>query len=247
LTRTLDTLLYSTRRYALPLHRLIVVTVAGLLYLYARLVALTSRLSSTGDYVWPDIPAPSVIALWHGGAPSLLAAFAKRRPHSPVSIMVACDPRGDCLALLCRLLGLRVVRGDASRGGWAALAELARGLLRGNCVVVTADGGGPARLTKPGAVALASAAGVPLIPVGADCRPAIYERRKWDGARNPVPFGRVALTVRRGRRFPAFSDAGALERARLWSQQALDEAAAAATASLGSIAAVRRRGGSVER
>lgn len=232
LTRALDALFDATRRHALPLHCVGVVAAATLLFLYARLVALTSRLSSVGEHEWPDLPAPAVLALWHAEAPSLLAAFARRRPRAPVSIMVAGNPRGDCLALLCRMLGMRVVRGESGEGGRAALAELARQVAGGSCAVVTADGGGPARVAKLGAAALASATGAPLVVLGADCRPAINERRKWDRARNPVPFGRVVVAVGARRCLPAFTDAASAERARLWSQLALDEAAAAAASSL---------------
>ena len=77
--------------------------------------------------------------------------------------MISHDPRGDYLALLCRMIGFHVVRGDSEEGGWEALLELARELMNGASVILTADGGGPARQAKVGAIALASAVGVPLI------------------------------------------------------------------------------------
>lgn len=81
-----------------------------------------------------------------------------------------------------------VVRGDSPEGGWNdALLQLAHELMNGACVILTATGA--ARIAKVGAVALAFSAGVPLIPLAADCRPAIEERHKWDAARNPLPFG----------------------------------------------------------
>ena len=48
---------------------------------------------------------------------------------------------------------------------------------------------------KVGALALASATKVPLVPISANCYPAIVERRKWDVARNPLPFARVAVVM----------------------------------------------------
>jgi lysophospholipid acyltransferase (LPLAT)-like uncharacterized protein len=112
-----------------------------------------------------------------------------------MAIMIACDPRGYCLALFCRLLGLRVVRDESGESGWETLALLAREMSRSVCAVITADGGGPARVAKVGAVALAAATGAPLLPVGADCRPSIYERRKWNRVRTPLPFGHVAIAL----------------------------------------------------
>lgn len=147
--------------------------------------------------------------------------------------MVSRDPRGDCLALLCHMLGLRVIRGDGAGSGWPALRKLAREVMRGSCVIVTADGGGPARVAKVGAAALASATGAPLVAAGADCRPAIFERHKWDRARNPVPFGRVAITLGRPLALAVFTDAATVERARRMLQAAADEAADEAARAIG--------------
>jgi lysophospholipid acyltransferase (LPLAT)-like uncharacterized protein len=147
--------------------------------------------------------------------------------------MIARDPRGDCLALFCRLLGLRVVRGESGESGWEALAELAREMARGGCAVITADGGGAARVAKIGAVALASATGAPLLPVGADCRPAIYERHKWDRVRTPLPFGHVAIALGQPRDYPALADLASIEEARRWLQDALNEVAATARRAIG--------------
>ncbi|HEX2489320.1 MAG TPA: DUF374 domain-containing protein [Blastocatellia bacterium] len=142
--------------------------------------------------------------------------------------MIARDPRGDCLALFCRLLGLRVVRGESGERGWEALAELAREMASGACAVITADGGGPARVAKVGAVALASATGAPLLPVGADCSPAIYERHKWDRVRTPLPFGQVAIALGQQCAYPLLADSASIEEARRRLQDALNDVAATA-------------------
>jgi lysophospholipid acyltransferase (LPLAT)-like uncharacterized protein len=147
--------------------------------------------------------------------------------------MIARDPRGDCLALFCRLLGFRVVRGESGEGGWEALAELAREMARGVCAVITADGGGPARVPKVGAVALASATGAPLMPVGADCRPAIYERHKWDRVRTPLPFGHAAVALGQPCAYPALADSASIEEARRRLQDALNEVAETAQRAVG--------------
>jgi lysophospholipid acyltransferase (LPLAT)-like uncharacterized protein len=171
--------------------------------------------------------------MWHGCANSWLVVVARRKPLPPMAIMIACDPRGDCLALFCRLLGLRVVRGESNESGWEALAELAQEMARGGCAVITADGGSPARVAKVGAVALASATGAPLLPVGADCRPAIYERHKWDRVRTPLPFGHVAIALGRPRDYSALIDLAKIEEARRRLQDALNEVAATAKGAIG--------------
>jgi lysophospholipid acyltransferase (LPLAT)-like uncharacterized protein len=150
-----------------------------------------------------------------------------------MAIMIARDPRGDCLALFCRLLGLRVVRGESGESGWEALAQLAREMARGGCAVITADGGGPARVAKVGAVALAAATGALLLPVGADCRPAIYERHKWDRVRTPLPFGHVAVALGRLCDSPAMTDLAQIDEARRRLQDSLNKVVATARRAAG--------------
>jgi lysophospholipid acyltransferase (LPLAT)-like uncharacterized protein len=100
------------------------------------------------------------------------------------------DARGDCVALFCRWLGFEVVRGDAEHGGREALIEIANEVREGAAALISPDGG-PPFVARVGAIALASAVGVPLILVGADCSPSVFERHKWDDARNPLPYGRI--------------------------------------------------------
>jgi hypothetical protein len=56
LTRTLDVGFALVRKYALPVHWLGVVLSATVLFIYARLVALTGRVTTTGALHWPHVP-----------------------------------------------------------------------------------------------------------------------------------------------------------------------------------------------
>ena len=85
---------------------------------------------------------------------------------------------------------------------------------------------------KVGAVALAASAGVPLIPLGADCRPAIEERHKWDAARNPLPFGHLIVLLGETLRVAPLASLSAIEAARSWLEGALNRASFDAVASL---------------
>jgi hypothetical protein len=231
-TRFLDNVFRTSRTYLPPLHWLGVVLSATVLFLYARIVAITSRLTTTGEYDWEKLPSPCVLTVWHGEAPSLIAALAKKSPPAPIAIMISLDPRGDCLALLCRMIGLRVVRGHRDEGGWEALARLAGEIENGACVIITADGGGPARVAKIGAVALAWTMCVPLVAVGAACRPALSEKHKWDAARNPVPFGRIGIAFGESRIVSELNNEMVLEEERSWLQNALDKVAVTAKQSV---------------
>jgi lysophospholipid acyltransferase (LPLAT)-like uncharacterized protein len=223
LTRSLDAAFAWVRKHLPPVHWLFAALTATVLFLYAQIVAVTARLVTTGSESWPYVQAPCVFALWHRDAPSLLVAFAKRRPQARMVIMIARDPRGDYLAMLCRLIGFGVVRGDSGEGGWDALLELAHELMDGACVILTADGGGPARIAKIGAVALALSVGVPLIPLAADCHPAIEERHKWDEARNPVPFCYLTVSLGPSRKFTPLIDHDSIEHARRWLEETLNQ------------------------
>jgi lysophospholipid acyltransferase (LPLAT)-like uncharacterized protein len=131
------------------------------------------------------------------------------------------------------MIGLRVVRGSSEEGGWEALSELAREVERGVCALITADGEGPAQVAKVGAVALAAATGAPLVAIGADCRPALSERHKWDRARIPLPFCRVAIAAGEPRGLPFFHKTESIEDARLNLQSALEDATLSALRALG--------------
>jgi lysophospholipid acyltransferase (LPLAT)-like uncharacterized protein len=193
LTRAVDGVLELLAAYLPILHWAGVAAGAAILYLYAQIVAVTVRLITAGTPGWSDLPAPAVLALWHGSAPSFLVAFSARRLPGRTVFMIARGARGDYLALLCRLLRFGVVRDDSGHRGWEALSSLVHELGRGARVVIAVDGGGPARAVKPGALALASATGAPLLALGVACRPALVARHKWDRARTPLPFGRVAV------------------------------------------------------
>jgi lysophospholipid acyltransferase (LPLAT)-like uncharacterized protein len=233
LTRTIDAAAEFVRRYLPSIHWVAIRFSALLLYGYARAVRATAKIVTVGSYRWPDFPKGSVLAIWHGSAPSLLVAFTARRPGMPVKLMVSRDARGDCVALFGRWLGFEIVRGDARRGGWKALIEIANEVRNGAAALISPDGNGPPFVARVGVVALASAAGVPIIPVGAYCRPSVFERHKWDVARNPLPYGRIAVVCGEPLTFPSFEDAASLERARQQLQDALDRAAGEARSALG--------------
>ena len=232
LTQTVDAAFAFVRKYLPPVHWFFAAMTAVLMFVYARIVAMTARLESRGALVWPQVPAPSVFALWHRDAPSLLVAFAKRPLSVRTVIMIARDPRGDYLAMLSRMVGFAVVRGDSESGGREALQQLVNELSNGACVILTADGGGPARIAKVGAVALASSVGVPLIPLAADCHPAIEERHKWDAARNPLPFGKLFVLIGPALRMGPLLDLPSIEEAKGRLEVALNRAGFDAVAAL---------------
>jgi lysophospholipid acyltransferase (LPLAT)-like uncharacterized protein len=231
-TRFLDAGAIWMREHVPLLHWIGAGLFALVFFAYARLLALTVRLVPAGTRAWPDLPAPCVLVVWHGSAPSLLAAIARQPPTVPLAIMVAADPRGDALAMICRMMGMRVLRGHSGNRGWKALTEMAAELERPACAILTPDGGGPAHYAKPGAVALASASGAPLLALGAEAKPALAEPHKWDAPRNPLPWSRIGIAVSEPVSVPEISDSAALEDFRVAMQRELDGAASRAQQAL---------------
>jgi lysophospholipid acyltransferase (LPLAT)-like uncharacterized protein len=119
------------------------------------------------------------------------------------------------------MLGFEVVRTDGAQGGCSELTALAEKLKQGACVIITADGAGPAKRAKWGTVALASATGVPLVPLKADCSPALQQSHKWDAARNPLPFSSVSVWMGTPRTLAPIVDSHSLDRAKTWLQETL--------------------------
>ncbi|HEV8585052.1 MAG TPA: lysophospholipid acyltransferase family protein [Methylomirabilota bacterium] len=150
---------------------------------------------------------PLIYAVWHGRiliVPWLNAWLRRREGARAVRVLTSRSRDGQLMADFARRFGLEVVRGSSSRGGAAALRELARAVRAGEDVAVVPDGPrGPARRLQGGIVALAATTGAPIVPVGVAARPA---RRlgSWDRFMVPAPFARCAvvfgeaLEVKRG-------------------------------------------------
>lgn len=231
-TQRIDAVLLWMRKYAPPVHWLGAGASGLTLYVYAWIAGKTARLSSMGERAWPDVPERCVLAIWHDSAPSLLAAIAKAKPTVRLAIMVSTEPRGDSLQVLCRLLGIEVIRGDWEHHGWQSVVRLARLAEEGACIMITPDGGGPRRMARAGALVLAAAADVPLVVMGADCQPALREPNKWDQPRNPVPFCQIAIAMEAAVRFGDFEDAAAMDAARVTLERSLNGAASKASRAL---------------
>jgi lysophospholipid acyltransferase (LPLAT)-like uncharacterized protein len=147
----------------------------------------TWRLSSEGPDPFAG-PRPVLGAVWHQG---LLVAAYRWRARG-VAVPVSRSRDGDLIDGVLRRLGFaESPRGSSSRGASGLLRALIRIARQGTVVAVLPDGPrGPARVAKPGIVALASATGAALVPVGVAARPCL-RFGSWDGTMLPLPFARV--------------------------------------------------------
>jgi len=214
---------------ALP--RVTLLAVPALAALTVRLLGLTLRLTIIGlDALRPAWRErrPTIYALWHGRllmVPWVSARLASQRDGRGIRVLASRSRDGELIARFVRRFGLQAVRGSSSRGGAAAVRELAAALRAGDDVVVAPDGPrGPRQRVQPGLPALAALSGAPVVPVAFAARPA---RRlgTWDAFLIPAPFARCALV---------FGDAVSVARdddrdeARARIEQALDATTAAA-------------------
>jgi hypothetical protein len=164
-----------------------------------RALGLTLRLTVIGlDALRPAWRErrPLIYALWHGRllmVPWVSARLAGVRGARDIRVLASRSRDGELIARFVRRFGLEAVRGSSSRGGAAAVRELAAALRAGDDVVVAPDGPrGPRQRVQPGLPALAALTGVPVVPLAFAARPA---RRlpTWDAFLIPAPFARCAL------------------------------------------------------
>jgi hypothetical protein len=140
-------------------------------------------------------PWPVIAVLWHNRV-SLLAGFFPATMRNNCAALASASGDGEVAARALRTLGFQVVRGSSSRGGYHALLELKRKLLEEKLTVgITVDGPrGPRYEVHPGAVMLAEATGLPILPLSLNA-PRRWELKSWDRTQIPKPFSRVGLMV----------------------------------------------------
>lgn len=193
----------STRKIRKRLSKPVVHITAHLLawtyYVYMTLVWYTSRIESYG--MGRAVNAVNkhrniVVALWHDNA-----VLAPRccRVFRPTTLASRSDI-GEVITAILKLQRYDVFRGGSSRGKKRRIPVLQ--LLVDHVrqrqevmLALTVDGStGPARVMKPGIVALSGETGAPIFAVHIACKPAI-KLLTWDRTRIPVPFGRIVMVL----------------------------------------------------
>jgi len=167
-----------------------------------------------------DAGEPVIFVLWHG---RLLPLAYHHRGQGLVTL-VSRSADGEYIAGVLRHWGYGAVRGSSSRGGGPALRELVRLVRSGRSICVTADGPrGPRERIKPGALLAAQLTGRPLIPAAAGTGRAWWFEG-WDRFLVPKPFASIRVAYGE----PVFVQ-------RKGGQHALDEAAGALEATMGTL------------
>jgi lysophospholipid acyltransferase (LPLAT)-like uncharacterized protein len=173
---------------------------------------------------------PTLVVVWHHQlflASWLLARDLVRR-GVPMVVLISRSRDGSIAAEVGRLLGADVVRGSTSRGGGAALRQLVRAANAGRTPLIIPDGPrGPALSCKPGAIALATLAELPVLPLGLAVD-RCWRLRSWDRLVVPKPFARLSIVAGEARRLPSDLDEPGREAARRALEAELNQLTAAA-------------------
>jgi lysophospholipid acyltransferase (LPLAT)-like uncharacterized protein len=158
----------------------------------ARAVAASWRFEYVNREAWDGLVAAGsgfACMLWHETLLPLL--WHHRKARAVIVVSQARD--GQYLSDFAEAIGYRLVRGSSSRGAVGALIAASRELEGGAIVALTPDGPrGPRREMKPGVLAAAQRAGVPVLPVYAEMKSG-WRVHSWDRFCVPKPFARIRV------------------------------------------------------
>lgn len=177
-----------------------------------------------------------ILAFWHGRI--LPATYYFRRRG--IVVITSANFDGEWIAGIIERFGYGTARGSTSRGGRKALLQLRRALTAGHPAGFTVDGPrGPARVSQPGAVWLASATGHPVVPFHCEAD-RHWTVRSWDATQIPRPFARVAISIGAPITVPSDADEAMLHHYRERLDEALRAAERRARARIAAHTAARR-------
>jgi lysophospholipid acyltransferase (LPLAT)-like uncharacterized protein len=138
---------------------------AGAISLLGRTMAIRTEGAAMVDDLYGQ-GRSIIIAFWHGRQLMMPLAYRGRKAH----ILISQHRDGELIQRVVSRFGFDAVRGSTTRGGAAALRRLIAVGRAGGDVVVTPDGPkGPRQVAQPGAVLLAKATGLPIVPLTFAC------------------------------------------------------------------------------
>ncbi len=191
-------------------------------WLAARYIALvrdTSKVTRVPEDMERRIDelAPAIFTTWHG---QFLMSATMKPAHQPAKMMIARHHDAEVIAQAVRHFDIELIRGAGAagrrkdRGGATAFRAALSSLREGVNVAMTSDvPPGPARKAGTGVVALASASGRPIIPMGFATRRNIAFRN-WSRFTLNLPFSRFAMVMGEPLRVPEDADDNQLESSR---------------------------------
>jgi lysophospholipid acyltransferase (LPLAT)-like uncharacterized protein len=149
-------------------------------------------------------------------------------------VMVSASRDGDLIAHTMARFGLRSARGSSKHGGAGALRAMIDEVNASGCSAgMIVDGPqGPAGVAKPGALKLARATGLPIVPGNWWATPHVAFG-SWDRTIVPLPFARMAFAFEPAIVVPPDASDDELERLRVELTERLGRALEAARQACG--------------
>jgi lysophospholipid acyltransferase (LPLAT)-like uncharacterized protein len=172
---------------------------ASLMYAYLVLLRWTVRVEIEGAENL-SAGANYIFCLWHESVPicflSLLPPRAVLWRGRHFSWMQHPSLYMKPIHVLLRCVGVRrLALGSTGHGGRHAAEELVHHLGQGFSTVLLPDGpGGPPRVLKHGVLHIASASGVPIVPLRLSASRTI-RWPAWDRKQFPLPFSRLRIRI----------------------------------------------------
>ena len=161
-------------------------------YLAIAAIGWTIRWQSVGDESYKSILKSgrrAIFVFWHGRI--FPATYFWR--NRDIVVMTSQNLDGEGIAQCIQRLGYGVARGSSSRGGFRALAQLARDIRSGKDAAFTIDGPrGPRHVAKQGPILLAFKTGAAVFCFHVSMKRRI-QLKSWDGFQIPVPFTKAIL------------------------------------------------------
>ena len=172
-----------------PFHNAFTYVFAVLIFLYARLVHLTSAIEKVRREQIEE-SENRIYCYWHLYSPLAMGAFFKPRRHVWMQHPGWFNKH---MHVVVRLYGAKVVLGSTGHGGREAADVIIEHLKHGYSTVVFPDAPrGPPYKLKDGVLHMSLQGGVPIAPIR--FRLSRYFKLKgWDRKRVPLPFGRIRV------------------------------------------------------
>jgi len=161
-------------------------------FLIIHIIGRTIHWESEGDSHLDDIYKTgnrAIFTFWHGRI--FPATYYWRRRG--IVVMTSMNRDGEAIAQCIQRFGYGAARGSSSRGGFRALAEMARMIRAGRDAAFTIDGPrGPRYVAKQGPVLLAMKTGAAIFCFHISMKHKL-QLKSWDEFQIPLPFTRALV------------------------------------------------------
>ncbi|MBW3564735.1 MAG: lysophospholipid acyltransferase family protein [Acidobacteria bacterium] len=164
-----------------------------------------------------------ILAFWHGQILMMIRSGFRL----PMTAMISQHRDGQMIADTMARFGATAARGSTTRGGSGAVRDMVRAARDGSNLAITPDGPrGPRHVAQPGAIALARASGLPILPA-AFVSDRKFVATSWDRFEVPYPFSRGVFWFEAPMKVERSADSDEQERLRYDLEKTLQRMAAA--------------------